>query len=296
MIYKTVSLKTVIAKVYQDFDLTESVLSVDKMIEWSASALRKIGGFSQNVTKVTGKNDIDLLEVKNFILPYPCDLVSVNQVAIGQSEEGAFMVINKSVSPFGSDQQLLTSSQISILNSSSQTIYRYDSNGNVIITDTETTLNMPQDGVLDRRRSFTTIPSNIQFGEVTFKMEPGFLRFNVKECFVMLSYQAIPTDCDGYPLIPDDEAYFEAIYWYVLMKHHFPKYIAGLINKQMYDMMVMNWERHRNNAYAHATMPDIHELEAIKNSWVRLKPTPNEFKNGFQTLSKEQRIRGFNTW
>nr|DAJ23350.1 MAG TPA: hypothetical protein [Caudoviricetes sp.] len=42
-----------------------------------------------------------------------------------------------------------------------------------------------------------------------------------------MSYKAIPTDERGYPLIPDLSSYQEAIYWYVVMKLNFSKFIKG---------------------------------------------------------------------
>jgi len=45
--------------------------------------------------------------------------------------------------------------------------------------------------------------------------------------YVKIAYKAIATDERGYPLIPDLESYKEAIYWYVVMKLNFPKYLSG---------------------------------------------------------------------
>jgi hypothetical protein len=42
-----------------------------------------------------------------------------------------------------------------------------------------------------------------------------------------LAYKAIAVDERGYPLIPDLASYQEAIYWYVIMKMTFPKFMAG---------------------------------------------------------------------
>ena len=51
--------------------------------------------------------------------------------------------------------------------------------------------------------------------------------FNKDKGFVKLSYKAIATDERGYPLIPDLASYQEAIYWYVMMKLSFPKFLKG---------------------------------------------------------------------
>ena len=63
--------------------------------------------------------------------------------------------------------------------------------------------------------------------DVTFFTKPGWIVVNRKNGFVKLAYKAIATDERGYPLIPDSAAYQEAIYWYVMMKLNFKKFLNG---------------------------------------------------------------------
>ena len=63
--------------------------------------------------------------------------------------------------------------------------------------------------------------------DVTFFTKPGWIVINRKNGFVKLAYKAIATDERGYPLIPDSAAYQEAIYWYVMMKLNFKKFLNG---------------------------------------------------------------------
>jgi len=63
--------------------------------------------------------------------------------------------------------------------------------------------------------------------EPTYFIKPGWVVLNKPKGFVKLSYSAIATDDRGYPLIPDLASYQEAIYWYVMMKLNFPKFVNG---------------------------------------------------------------------
>jgi len=45
--------------------------------------------------------------------------------------------------------------------------------------------------------------------------------------YIKLAYKAIATDDRGYTLIPDLSSYQEAIYWYVVMKLSFSKWMKG---------------------------------------------------------------------
>jgi hypothetical protein len=71
-----------------------------------------------------------------------------------------------------------------------------------------------------------------------------------------LAYDAILTDSNGYPLIPDLTSYQEALYWYTLMKLKYPEYLRGTLNREIYYDIRRSWNFYRNQAYAEAIMPD----------------------------------------
>jgi hypothetical protein len=66
-----------------------------------------------------------------------------------------------------------------------------------------------------------------RINEPTYFIKPGWIVTNRKHGFIKLAYKAIATDERGYPLIPDLSSYQEAVYWYVVMKLSFPKFLQG---------------------------------------------------------------------
>jgi hypothetical protein len=60
-------------------------------------------------------------------------------------------------------------------------------------------------------------------------IKPGWLVTNKSKGFIKLAYKAIAVDERGYPLIPDLTSYQEAIYWYVVMKLSFAKWMKGTL-------------------------------------------------------------------
>jgi hypothetical protein len=70
-----------------------------------------------------------------------------------------------------------------------------------------------------------TRPRNLE--EPQYFIKPGWIVTNKRKGYIKLAYKAIATDERGYPLIPDLTSYQEAVYWYVVMKLTFPKYING---------------------------------------------------------------------
>ena len=116
--------------------------------------------------------------------------------------------------------------------------------------------------------------------DVTFFTKPGWIVVNRKNGFVKLAYKAIATDERGYPLIPDSAAYQEAIYWYVMMKLNFKKFLNGKLgggkaagaSMQIYQYLQNQWEYYKKQAYGEAMMPNEADMRGIKNEWTKLIP------------------------
>ena len=117
--------------------------------------------------------------------------------------------------------------------------------------------------------------------------------------FIKLAYKAIATDERGYPLIPDLSSYQEAIYWYVVMKLSFPKFISGKLSgstskyaskyaRDTYFYIQQQWNFYRNQAYAEAMMPTADDMQNIKNDWNKLIPDWDGDDTFFKNINKEQ--------
>lgn len=119
---------------------------------------------------------------------------------------------------------------------------------------------------------------NVDHSDVTYFVKPGWLVINKGTGFIKISYKAIATDERGYPLIPDTASYQEAVYWYVVMKLKFNKFLNGSLggrakyNQGIYTYLQSQWNFYRNQAYAEAMMPDDGTMRSIKNEWTKLIP------------------------
>jgi hypothetical protein len=59
--------------------------------------------------------------------------------------------------------------------------------------------------------------------DITYILKHGSLQLNHRDGWVKIAYYAFPTDCNGYPLIPDTATYQEAVYWYIVQKLLYPQ-------------------------------------------------------------------------
>ena len=90
MIYKLTTVERVISKVLTDLDLKEGDHRLSDMIEWAGEALEKIGAFPSFTNKVTGKDNIPLLELTNYSVQLPCDFHNLIQLSYSTSANGPF--------------------------------------------------------------------------------------------------------------------------------------------------------------------------------------------------------------
>ena len=252
MIYKYTSIKRVISKVFSDLDLQENTHRVLDFIEWSGEALKKIGAFPQMITKTLGKEDLPLLKIYDYQAKLPSDLHTINQVAHARTSHGPFESMRYATGSFSSNHEITN-----------------------VIEDSS-----------DKHSS--TEHGTILSYDLVYNIQGGYIKTNLRDGYLMISYQAIPVDGDGFPLIPDDESFLEALYWYINMKLLYPEFRSGQVRDAIYYDAKSSWNYYRKQAYGNAMMPDGDQLESIKNVWNRLIPDINANKTFFSKTGQQE--------
>jgi hypothetical protein len=304
MIYKTCSIKRVIAKVFTDNALNEGDHRVSDMVEWASEGLEKIGAFPSFVNKVAGKDNVPLVVVSNYQARLPNDFHRLIQIAYSSNETGPFYPLRYATGSFEVSKQLNTD-----ISSSTGT-----STSNIVSDDTLITLIMDlYDLTYVQALSKLNTEPNVRSileglvgatrggGESSsstidwvYVIHDGYVKLNVESGFLLIAYQAIPTDIDGYPLVPDEQSFLDALYWYITMKLYYPEWKQGRVRDEVYYDARRSWNYYCKQAYGNAMMPNIDQLESIKNSWLRLIPELSEHAGFFSTLGQEQKIYSHN--
>lgn len=277
MIYKYTKCESVIAKIMADADMSEKNIRVTDIREWIFEAVEKIGAPVQYVQKESGEDDVPVFEVHEHQVPLPDDLESLQAVAYSRDgsnwvqarkDESTFKVTaNAKRMPHYEPKQpargplIAHRSQLLGINGSTAML----------------------EAIKDRKN-----------GSPSYWIKPGWLVLNKQDGFVKMSYKAIATDERGYPLIPDLASYQEAVYWYVMMKLSFPKFLKGSLggkaryNQSTYFYIQQQWNFYRNQAYAEAMMPNEGEMLSIKNEWTKLIPDWSADENFFKETGEKQ--------
>ena len=315
MIYKYTKCESVIAKIMADANMSDKNLRITDIREWIFEAVEKIGAPMQYMEKESGTCGCPILEICDRQVPIPDDLESLVGVAYSTSPTGPWTPVRKNEQTFKQKQHkphpVHNEMQIG-------PIYDHE---NFVIDEEASYMNVAEEAgdmyqhapeqpmkykqpvtksqlytEFNHSQKMHNIMNALVGGEPTYFVKPGWIVLNKPKGFVKLAYKSIATDERGYPLIPDLASYQEAIYWYVIMKLNFPKFLNGSLggrakyNFNTYAYLQQQWHHYRNQAYCEAMMPNEGEMMSIKNEWNKLLPDVNSDKNLFKSSGEEQTI------
>lgn len=245
MVSKYISVYNIVEKLYRDYEHQEE-LNIWDIIEWSAEALEFIGAGQQY------EKCIVELEIVNSMAFLPCNYHGQPQVAYNgrplNYATGSFSPL--SISPEDSSRTTVNGTTVS-----SDT---FPASSNTLFNESRISHNFYiRDGVI-----VTDIPSGT----------------------IVLEYNGVKVDKDGYPMIPDLQSYRTAVTTYCQMKLDHRDARKGRISKDWLQKSEQDWHWYCGQARGAANMPNLAKAEAIKNQWVRLRPNMNSHDAFYQDL------------
>ena len=312
MIYKYTKCESVIAKIMADADMSEKKIRISDIREWIFEAIEKIGAPVQYEEKESGI-DGPILPIEGYQVPIPDDLEALNAVAYSVTPEGPWVPVRKDSSTFKfikpGKRKIVEHVSIGPTHSTENPFLDdIPATGEYDVAYLNKKEHLPQQQMIYKQpvtkaQLYTEmarpadkekIMAALRNTEVTYFIKPGWVVLNKEKGFVKLHYKAIATDERGYPLIPDTASYQEAVYWYVMMKLNFPKFLTGSLggksryNLATYQYIQTQWNFYRNQAYAEAMMPNEGEMRSIKNAWHKLIPEWDADDRFFKTSGERE--------
>ena len=288
-----------------DLDSTEVKQRVTDIREWIFEAIEKIGAPMQYITKESGVDGEPILKIEDFQVPLPADLQYLDAVAYSENPDGPWIPMSTMTGIFKRRQDKPRRQMYTM---------KHDP-ANLAIPEPAIVKNPGFDEPHQPMKyKMPTSQSQLYTNNLTkytkafmydnlhkpeYFIKPGWIVTNKNKGYIKLAYKSIATDERGYPLIPDLTSYQEAVYWYVVMKLSFPKYMSGKLggntskyaNKyaaQAYNETKQQWYFYRNQAYAEAMMPTADDMQNIKNDWNKLIPDWDGDDTFFRNINKEQ--------
>lgn len=270
MIGQLISVKSIIEDFYGDTELQEPV-NYENFIRWTVEALNKIGHPLQYRRRVTGVVDNPNLSIENYRAKLPCNVHKIEQIMV--NGKPARYTTNTFHHLLGGECCNLANTQpFSSVATTSEGFF-IDSFGNEF---------------------YAGFPSIGTSCDITYDVNADCLTLSVKEGEVCIAYLEFPFDNEGFPLVPDQESYREALVRYFTMKID---YIAWRKNpnnggaKGLYEDSKQEWLFYVGQASNAAKLHSVDQMETIKNQLLRTFQSYNHHRTGFKNLGEQQKRR-----
>lgn len=249
MIYKSVTLHSLVSRILRVVRGSESDY-IDDISQWIQEGVKSLK------IKNTTIELCEDLTICNHSARMPCGITSISGIVYNgcRLREGAYTS--------------LTASKANIPNAASSNLYTSD-------------IASKSSDIRGTNIKEVTNVSTVDF----YKIQMDALHFTMKEGTVRIFYRGLPTDEEGYLLIPDLEPFKEALIWYVfkwltLSGFRFPD---PRINSFYCEEMFEKYARRAKNS---AKTLSTDRKEALLQSTRKLLP-PEHFYDNFGVNSEQ---------
>lgn len=140
----------------------------------------------------------------------------------------------------------------------------------------------------DNSDTFKGIPPVLTNTKNTYSINEHFIFTDFTEGTVQCAYQAIPTDDDGYPMIPNNEQFLRALEWELAGKIAYKLFISDKLSGEKYREIQKNRAVYKSIAIGEARVPDKDRLEYwLKSFRLTLIPNNDFHRNKFRYTEQQ---------
>src|ERR1700751_3802910 len=129
--------------------------------------------------------------------------------------------------------------------------------------------------------------------ENDFYITESHIRTSLKEGKICISYLAVPTCEDGYPLVPDDVYFDKALKSYCTYMLDRIEFRKQKLPEVAYRDSEKDWLWYVAAAKGSANMPNTQQLQRLMNVWVRLIPKQDSYNKMFRDIDKQEQRKTF---
>lgn len=127
--------------------------------------------------------------------------------------------------------------------------------------------------------------------DLTYKIQGNIIFTSIKEGIIEIAYNAFAVDSDGFPLIPDNSSFINALELYIKKKYFTVLFDTGKINQAIYNQTCQDYAWAVGQAQSDLIRPTIDQMQSITNSLNTLIPRVNEHSYGFINNGSQEVIR-----
>lgn len=132
---------------------------------------------------------------------------------------------------------------------------------------------------------------NLNAQDLTYKLQNSIIFTSIKEGTIEIAYHAIKVDKEGYPMIPENSSFIQALELYIKKKVFTILFDQGKINQAVLQNTQQEYAWYVGQAQRDLTMPTIDQMESISNMWCQLLQRNNEHSKGMKSLGRREYIK-----
>lgn len=124
-----------------------------------------------------------------------------------------------------------------------------------------------------------------------YRLDWPYIKTSFKDGYVCIAYVGQPLDDRGFPMIPDEVSYIEAIKRYITYKVKYSEFLQGHLPGNIYMKLEDDWHWYCKQARNKMTMPkSVDDLQNLKDQHIRLLPKPNRYHRFFGHLHSSESL------
>ena len=273
MIYKSCSIEEVIARIIRNTRIFDPSFIID-MNEWIPEAM---GMMKTQYQYSPAFMDISVNFHKGKL---PCDLVSLQAVEYGGCRLNYSSTVKhyKTGPAVGKEQPIVPVFTSEAMAQVSSYVETNIIEGRPVQTPYN---NIVWRSTLETLAAACSLPLSSHW----YQTEMDWLNTSICDGDVRLHYYAIPVDENGLPLIPDNEDYKQALYYYVRAMMIGAGYDDKIFK---YEQLMQHFETHAARAIGQIRYPSLDMKHQQIKTQVRFIPPENYWENYFSVQSPEQ--------
>lgn len=117
--------------------------------------------------------------------------------------------------------------------------------------------------------------------DLTYKIQGYVIYTSTKDTDIEIAYNAIATDGEGYPLLPDNPSFLRALEAYIKKQQFTILFDLGKLQPAILQNAQQEYAFYVGQCQTDMIMPSIDQMESLTNLWTALIARANEHSKGF---------------
>lgn len=132
---------------------------------------------------------------------------------------------------------------------------------------------------------------NNEFADLTYKIQGNIIYTSIESGEIEIAYEAIATDSEGFPLLPDNSSFIRALELYIKKQWFTILFDLGKINIAVLQNVQQEYAWAVGDCQTEFNRLSIDKAESFYNSWRTLLLRDTEHKTGFKNNGTKERLR-----